>query len=474
MNDKLEELYVSTANEWRNAKGIGSIISSHPFNNEIFLLTVLQRIYNKNSNSNVLVITNDYNERTNIVEFITNQTDQDENNKEFKELISNKKLKLISYKLLQDNHFVMNGIINLVVIYNVEVIDDVIVEVLEKSKFKLALYNHFIDDEYRNLLYKYCPLLDKFKNNEANEIRLKTPVEETLVEVSLDYEDSKLLDFYNEFVSTSISIFGSLSNIDKARNGDKEANISSDSICRKIATDNGWSEDLDMQIQYNREIDKLFNPISLKERADSTYNIIRSRSDLLSCNKAKLERILKIVKDNLNKKILIINKKSIFATEVCEYINTKLDKIVCRPYHNQLRNITYTDILGRTILYKSGAKKGMPRVFGAQAQCTRYVEEFNLGDVSILSTNNSPDKKLAIDVDIVIITSPLCNTIEEYLYRLSNIVFGNNITLFTLYVKNSLEQRQISERNLPVQHKLINNIKNNIDYGKNNDIIIVD
>ena len=99
---------------------------------------------------------------------------------------------------------------------------------------------------------------------------------------------------------------------------------------------------------------------------------------------------------------------------------------------------------------------------------------FNNGFIRCLSVSNSPDKRLDIDVDIVIITSPLCNTIEEYLYRLDKIKFNSSIKLYTLYITNSLEQRQLEERKLPVNHVLLNNIKNDVAYDKNNDVVIVD
>lgn len=473
MNEKLGELFIKAIEEWRIKKGIGTAIIPFGVNDKVLILGILQKVYNNKNFGRTFIITSDFNERSQLVDFLTHQ-DEEENNKEFKDLISKKTIKVVSKNLVEDNLFTLNGIFSLVILYHIEDMTNIICEALNKGKFKLVIVNKLIADEDRSKLYKICPLLETFKEDEVRSIRLSTPVEELLVDVQLNSKDEKTLKDYNDYIATSINIFGDFDTINNARVGDKTQNISAEQVCRNIAKSNGWAEKLDMNVEYNRQIDFLFNPISLADRAKLTYDIIRNRTEFLSNYESKLESVYEIVKDNYNKKILIINKKASFATKVRDYLNDKFNDTICECFHDQLDSIELKDINGNFVTYKSGVKAGMIKMAGAQLQCTMNMSSFNNNRINVLSVGNAPDKKLAIDVNIVIITSPLCNDIESYIYRLDKVNFNSPIKLFTLYISNTLEQRHLQERRLPVSHILLNNIKNIAAYDKINDVIVVD
>ena len=142
--------------------------------------------------------------------------------------------------------------------------------------------------------------------NEIEQVRLSTPVEEYQIGINIDEdrEEYKLLKYYNEYITTTISIFGSFNIIQQANLGNSQLNISATQICYQIAQENGWNEHLDMSIEFNVEIDKLYNPNNLRERASKTYEIIRNRSQLLSDFELKLDSIFEIgyftsIKSNL-------------------------------------------------------------------------------------------------------------------------------------------------------------------------------
>lgn len=475
MNDKVGELFEQAIEEWRINKGIGTAIIPSKLNDKTLILGILQRVYSKPNFSRTFIITNTFDERAQLVEFLTHQKDNEENNEEFKKLIDNKSIKVVSKNLVESNLFTLNGIFSLVILYHIDEISNPIEVALRKGKFKLVIINKLLNDEDRTKLYTICPLLNVFKQNEVEAVRLSTPVEEMLIPIEIISEkDVKALKWYNNYISASISIFGDLATMDKARIGDKITNQSAEAICRQIAKDNGWNKTLDMSIEYNKQIDVLFNPNALYERAKNTYNTIRERTNFLTDYKDKIRTVREIVENNSDKKILIISKRGDFANIISNYLNTNCEVPICKPFHDKLTPIIELDEYGHYITYKSGTKAGKPKEIGAQAQCTKYMSMFNNSFIRCLSVSNSPDKRLNIDVDIVIITSPLCNTIEEYLYRLDKIKFNSPIKLYTLYVTNSLEQRQLEKRKLPVSHVLLNNIKNNVAYDKNNDVVIVD
>ena len=466
------ELFVNAIEHWRDAKGIGTALIPHPLNDKIMVLGVLQRIYARSPTIKTVIITTTFNERSNMLEFITHQENEEENNQEFKKLINEGTIKVYTYDFVKNTN--INVYPGLCILYRPEEICDKIAHYVTSCKFKLIVLNRLLQDANNmTTIYKIAPILDDFKQNEIEQVRLSTPVEEYQIGINIDEdrEEYKLLKYYNEYITTTISIFGSFNIIQQANLGNSQLNISAAQICYQIAQENGWNEHLDMSIEFNVEIDKLYNPNNLRERASKTYEIIRNRSQLLSDFELKLDSIFEIVRLNPDKKILIINKRGEFANKVTEYINTMSENNICMNYHDKVENVPAIDSDFNPIFYKSGSKKGERRMMAAQAQKTLAEKLFNENKINVISTNNAPDKDLCIDVDIIIITSPLCEDINSYLYRLSNINFRyNKIELYSLYCKNTIEQKQLENKVLSNNH----NVKFSDDDNNFSDFIVVD
>ena len=98
----------------------------------------------------------------------------------------------------------------------------------------------------------------------------------------------------------------------------------------------------------------------------------------------------------------------------------------------------------------------------------------NTHKIHVISCGASPDKSLDIDIDLVIITSPLCDTIESYFYRLSKVHFSNEVLLYTLFYKGTLEEKKLEDRTIPDNHTIINDFDRNVKVDNNNDYCIVD
>lgn len=466
------EIFENAINHWRDEKGIGTAIIPHPLNDKLMVLGVLQRIYARSPTTNSVVITNSFSERQSIIEFITQQEESEENNEEFRNLISSGKLKVFT-----DNYIKTCKIYNyplLCIWYRPDSACQEVLDYVSRCKFRLIVMNKLITNyEDISKIYQIAPLLSDFQQAEIEAIRLSTPVEEIQlgVDITTNSEITKLLKYYDEYITTSISIFGSFDIIQQANVGNQQLNISSTQICYQIAQENGWNEHLDMSVEFNIEIDKLYNPNNLKERASKTYEIIRERSKLLSDFDGKLDVILDIVRENQDKKILIINKRGEFANKVTEFLNTFSETEICANYHDKVDSIPAITLDGKPIYYKSGPRKGERRMMASQAQKTFNVERFNLDLINVLSTNNAPDKDLAIDVDVIIITSPMCEEIKSYMYRLSKIYFRSKyIKLYSLYCKNTSEQKLIEKKSLMEHH----NVKNSCGYENNSDFIVDD
>lgn len=467
-----EQLFEQAIIHWRDAKGRGTAFIPQPLNDKAMVLGILQRIYIRNPTQEVMIVVNTYNERIDLIQFLTKQGNE-ENDDEFKKLISSKKLKLVSANLLENNLEYFNIKYRYLIVYHVKDISKILSAMIEHAKFVCNVYNTLASDETRNILYLTCPLLPDFKQNEIDSIRRSTPVEEELIGVDFAENDATTYDRYTKYINESIAIFGSLEVMNTARLGDRSTNRSEMAVCYDIARENGWNERLDMSVGFNKQIDAMFNPNALNTRASDTYSYIHKRIDFCTDYNAKIDVILHLVKENVNKKILIINKRGEFASLVTAAINEQTEAL-CANYHDKVDNIPAVDINGQPVFYKSGVNKGKRRIMGAQAQRTLAAQQFNDGLINVLSTSGSPDKSLNVDVDMVIITSPMCDEIENYIYRLSSVNFvGCHIPLFTLYCKNSIEERKVLEKEQSKTHKIVNNTENEVYADKNIGTVIV-
>lgn len=465
-----EEIYLNAIEEWRLNKGIGTAIIPSKLNYIPFVVGILQRVYNKNPAISTLIVVPNFTERAELIEALTHQDDA-ENNEEIKKLIGNKILRIYT-KDFADSYQGRLGFLFTIIIKPDSI--DESVKRLNCGKFKLIILDKALASDEMNYLNNSCVVLPAFIPSEILVARTSTPVEEMLIGVDInDIGIKNKLDKCEDYINTSLTIFGSLTTMDKCRAGDKSLNISAIQMCTTIATENGWSENLDMSYPFNVQLDNMYNPNNLLERARTTYDIIRTRTNLLSDYKGKLDAICDIVRDNIDKKILIINKRGEYATEVSNFLNNSLSKNICAPYHEKLPSIPLLNRGGEPILIKTGSHKGEPKIIAHKAQKTLNQNKFNTNEINVLSTNAAPDKDLDIDVQVIIITSPKCNNIEDYIYRLDNINFPDNkLKVYTIYCKNTIEEKQAFSRQSTKTHSIVNNCENSITFDENLGVVI--
>lgn len=467
-----EELHEKSVYQWRMNKGIGTFIIPAPLDVLRPLLMILPAMYNKSPTLVTNIIVADFVDKDKVKDYLLHKSEAVHSNV-YSKLLTEGLIKILTVGEATDifSHLYPN----LVVIYNPKDCLYCYIGLLDKAKFKLVLSSTLFTGKLEQL-NNLVPRVGSYNQASIDEIRSSRPVKETLVPLVVD-EDSNLkkkLDYYNKEISTAIAIFGDFETIKMARLGNSDTNSSAMAVCYNIARQNGWNENLDMTIQFNIEIDELYSPNALKERASGIYEIIRSRSLALASSDEKLSYILKIVEDNIDKNILIINKHGDFANEVTKYINDNTHYDSCYNYHDKVENIPAIDDNGNEVLIKSGVNKGKPKMLGVKSQKNLAQKLMNKGAIHVLSTNAAPDKNLAVNIDVVVITSPLCDTIETYLYRLSKVEFTKEIQLYTLYYKGSLEEKKLDERTVPSTHTILNKAEIEVKSDNNYDYCIVD
>ena len=468
-----EQVYLNAVDVWRLNKGIGTFVIPAPFDALRPLLYILPQLYNKSPTTSVVIIVKDFADRSSIESYLTTLNNEVWNNS-FRTVIHNGSLRILTTEYAAEHINDYSPL--LTIIYNPSIFHFVHIAMIEKSKFKLVILSKLLDNKTMDDFYTVAPSIGNFSQNVIDEVRTNRPVKECLVGLTItpDTELDKEMNYYNREISTALAIFGNFDNIKYARLGNSATNCSSMMICDAIARTNGWDNHLDMSSEFNRDIDKLYSPSAIKERADSIYNIIRERSTKLASSKDKLSYILDIVNDNLDKNILIINKYGEFANLVTDYLNDKFGKRICANCHDKVDNVPAVDDYGNPIFIKSGPKKGQPKLLGVIAQKKLAQKLMNSHKINVISCGASPDKSLDVDIDLVIITSPLCDTIESYFYRLSKVHFSNEVLLYTLFYKSTLEEKKLEDRTVPANHTIINDFDRNVKVDNNNAYCIVD
>ena len=107
----VNQIFDDAVEEWKNNHGVGTCLIPPPLNDKIMVYNILTKMYSKNPQCKVLIVTNTFKDRMDIIDFITNQ--DEENDKEFKQLINDKTLKIFSYNLAKDYNQLLDYILHL-------------------------------------------------------------------------------------------------------------------------------------------------------------------------------------------------------------------------------------------------------------------------------------------------------------------------------------------------------------------------
>lgn len=100
------------------------------------------------------------------------------------------------------------------------------------------------------------------------------------------------------------------------------------------------------------------------------------------------------------------------------------------------------------------------------------MKSFNNGLLRVLSIKNSSNTELEISVDEWIITSPLCDTIDELIYRYNSINCNQSkLKVHKLYISGTIEEAALKKEKLSPNHQIIESVNSDICAQNFNDII---
>lgn len=457
---------------FRNNKGKGSIFLYKPINPIIPMLYVLSALKNKLPNRSILIVIDKYNTKKVILDLIKKIFEEQE--------VYECMIKNITFITKDYINFKYNYDYNCAILIGIN--DLSIIDFINRqNKFCLAILTEVkLTTEELVKLRAILPNINvTIDNNKFRHDNVIQPVKEIRYKVTLSEDDTKLYEEYTNYIRNGMKLFGDIDTLNLCRIGDSAKNISAKDICRRIATANGWSYNLDMSVEINTEIDKYFNPNVIAETAQTIYDIIRKRKQLIYNNQNKLPIILKIIKENIDKKILIVSKDGEFAHDIANYLNKELNNIknniVCGEYHDVIPETYITDENNNIICYKNGVNKGKPKLFKSQALSSHFLALYNSDYINILSIKNNVSNDLKCPLNLIIFTSSLDTNIIKFKQRYNNIIFTEKITdVRRLYTINTIEEKELVQEIKYSNIEIIENeFSSNIKYDEENGEIII-
>ena len=461
MKNPIEESYNFIINKWGSSeyKGRGSVHCIKPLDYSEIVCRIITQMRNKNPTTKVFIAVKEWAIRVKIYDKL----------KEYN--IDTNSINCITESYLKARYTYSYDICFII---GINEITSEVYNLFVHSKFRLMiLTDNVIDAKKLSNIYEKCkPINNPIDSNSLNAYRLSLPVEEH--QIVVDFANAEQLNDYNkysEYITQVLQIFGDFNTIAYARKGAPDGR-SSEQVLNDIAKYNGWSNTMDMSNPFTKQIDECYNPIVLGEKAHTCYEVMRKRGVLVSDNSAKLEAISQIVRDNPNDKIIIISKRGEFAAEITNYLNETFGEI-CGDYHDKVEPRIMTDDDGVPILYKSGSMKGQPRIAHAQAIGSRNLDFYNKGRLRVLSLKNASNTAISASFSVMIITSSLCDTIDEIRYRFNHLDIDNNkLVVYKLFMNETIEEKALGKEKVSPNHTIIEAKKNFMFGSENNEEII--
>ena len=208
-------------------RGKASCFALSPIKPKNIVVSFINLHRQKRIDSTILIVVRDYNERIKIKELLEKYN-----------LIDKVTILTRTYMKTEYNYYYTFTFI----IGNKEI--DFINHLRMQSKFTFTIFTEAIEDvKTYNTFNNILPIIKpNITFGDLSKDRLKYPVEETHIPVQISDEEEQQYKKYNDYVTSSMRIFGDFDNADKCRIGDTVLNISAGEFRYNLARENGWSE----------------------------------------------------------------------------------------------------------------------------------------------------------------------------------------------------------------------------------------
>lgn len=254
-------------------------------------------------------------------------------------------------------------------------------------------------------------------------------------------------------------------------------------LCEAVAKRKGWNETF--QGYYNtgnypkeyseeqrlwiQQVIGQWSPRMVKAYAEQAIKALDKRSELLFNATEKRMKTLELI-EKYNRKTVVFSMRVSFVESTAQILNA--NDIPVSVFHNSLASRPLRmDDSGNPSLhgqydyvrYKTGSKKGEPKIFGAQSVKELHIRDFQENRTKVLCVCTGIDKGVDIpDIKMAIISSNTSNT-NQFIQR-----FGRStrkfdeepVLIFNLYIPGTREENNLKKniKELPCTVYWINSV----------------
>lgn len=181
-------------------------------------------------------------------------------------------------------------------------------------------------------------------------------------------------------------------------------------IREALAQSMGYSTTLELDTEYNKRIDKYWNPINIKNNVTKYYIAMQQRNVIHNYNEVKLKAVLELYLIYRDKNIITFNGSIDMADAITDSINNTISDNKAVAYHSKIKSKYITDFTTGKVLT---TKAGKPKKFSAIKQLDHIKQGFKYNFYNMLNTVNAVDEGFDLDIlDMVITTSGSTNPVQ--------------------------------------------------------------
>lgn len=301
----------------------------------------------------------------------------------------------------------------------------------------LGITTKVIKDNVSSILAKHSlPVIDVITRSTAIEEELISPI--IIYNVGIDFtsDEKRIYEQLTETISGTINVFKnkakSINYTFKKLTGctidlieddfaliyacfrgvqytnslnEKVEHVSSEVIRNMLADNMGWTKDLDLSNDYNKQVDMYWNPEHILIRTKAFKEAVDKRLSLFNTCENKKKAINYIIKNQFCKSIFLNKDNSI-----SDYIES-IDGAMA--WYKGISSRYCYDEFGQPYLYTVGNKKGEPKVFGEQGIKKKATENFDSGRIKAIATSTTASNCFDVEgLTTIVCTHPYCNPFE--------------------------------------------------------------
>lgn len=210
-----------------------------------------------------------------------------------------------------------------------------------------------------------------------------------------------------------------------------------------------WAAKMGWHAECSKEINDVWNPNIVIGYAKQTMALVRSRKNIINMNKVKIDAAVELVLKYPQFKTISFSQSTEYADLFAGACRSKGEN--CVVFHSSMRSKPMVDSNGEYLTYKSGAKKGQPKMFGKTALKKHAIESIANGNARIISTASALNVGFNVeDISMGIIAGRNSNFNDQRqrLYRATRIDPYNTeqpVILVNIYFVGTVDERWLNK-----------------------------